>query len=170
MAVLEDTGYYLVDWTKVEVPNWGAYQGCDFVSTRCRSRSTKYDDAYTIVASQEECNRKFPMTGSPSGSHVAKRCGGRTINACGLKNKCHPECIVVTPNNIDEYLKWRPIMNGTNMTLFAETQAKIFEEEARKAKELKEGRCNYYIYFSCFVLTNFIILLNSPFRVHSPSL
>ena len=69
----------------------------DFVSTRCRTRSKKYDDAYTIVASQEECNGKFMSIhggpGWPSGKLVYDRCGNlpdSPENSCGLKNKCHP--------------------------------------------------------------------------------
>ena len=133
MAVLEDTGFYLVDWNKVEVPNWGAYRGCDFVSTRCRTRSNKYDDAYTVVASQEECNRKFNL----KSKLVQERCGSNFD--CGLKDKCHPECIVLTVDNFDEYMKWRPVMNGTNMTLFAATQQKLLEEQAKKEKAAKEA-------------------------------
>ena len=38
LAALEDTGHYLANYTYSQYPNWGAYQGCDFITTRCRTR------------------------------------------------------------------------------------------------------------------------------------
>ena len=35
MAILEDTGYYIINWNKVDVPNWGAYRGCGEFNSFC---------------------------------------------------------------------------------------------------------------------------------------
>jgi hypothetical protein len=61
-APFEDLGIYLVNYSNCDYPDYGAYQGCDFVNTRCRSRRTIEEGTPTfkVVKSNDECNRQFP--------------------------------------------------------------------------------------------------------------
>ena len=109
LAAMEDTGHYLANYSVSEFPNWGAYQGCDFVNTRCRTRAN--DDAvYEKVGNDKECSRDFKMSGDSKYDKCAR------VN-CGSKSSCHPECVMLTSDNREEYLKVRPVMNGTGAFL-----------------------------------------------------
>merc|ERR1719506_294728 len=57
LALMEDLGVYLADYTKSTLPNLGAFAGCDFVNTRCRHQDENgiTDQTYETVASTEEC-------------------------------------------------------------------------------------------------------------------
>jgi hypothetical protein len=61
-APFEDLGIYLVNYSNCDYPDYGAYQGCDFVNTRCRSRRTIEEGTpiFNVVSSNDECNRQFP--------------------------------------------------------------------------------------------------------------
>jgi hypothetical protein len=109
LAALEDTGHYLANYTFSEFPNWGAYRGCDFVSTRCRTRGNA-DLVYDVFGDNEECDRDFKTNTNTKYEKCA-------APGCGNKGSCHPECVVLTSDNRDEYLKLRPVMNGTGAFL-----------------------------------------------------
>ncbi|GMH97190.1 hypothetical protein TrVE_jg6288 [Triparma verrucosa] len=111
LAALEDIGHYLANYTYSEYPNWGAYQGCDFIMTRCRTRSSTAE--YDVVSDNSECDRDFDLSNVAQANKFDK-CAA--VN-CGNKNKCHPECVVLTSDNGDEYKDLRPVMNGTNALL-----------------------------------------------------
>jgi hypothetical protein len=50
LAALEDTGHYLANYSRSDFPNWGAYQGCDFITTRCRVRGGgEYNSFYEVT-------------------------------------------------------------------------------------------------------------------------
>ncbi|GMI31648.1 hypothetical protein TeGR_g14076, partial [Tetraparma gracilis] len=119
LAALEDTGHYLANYTFSEFPNWGAYQGCHFVSTRCRYRD---NDAFTydVVASNDECSRDFKTTDSKY-----SKCAPTN---CGSSSSCHPECVVLESENLEEYLRLRPVMNGTGAFLGAPKASDLLDE------------------------------------------
>lgn len=112
LAPLEDMGFYLVDYSKSEYLDYGAYRGCEFIATRCRERDSSMDEAY-VATDPRECNRDFAAE-----SYTARTSFSRCApDGCGRKSKCHPECIVHTDSNAEEYVKYRPVMNGTGALL-----------------------------------------------------
>ncbi|GMH55889.1 hypothetical protein TL16_g02011 [Triparma laevis f. inornata] len=108
LAALEDIGHYLANYTYSEYPNWGAYQGCDFITTRCRTRSSTL--SYSVVSDNDECDRDFDLSSAAKFDKCANP-------SCGSKSACHPECVVLSADNVDEYKELRPVMNGTDAYL-----------------------------------------------------
>ena len=112
LAPLEDMGLYLVDYSKTEYVDYGAYRGCEFIATRCRERNKMMDQEY-VATDQKECNRNFAAE-----SYTARTAFSRCApDGCGMKSTCHPECIVQIGSNADKYKKYRPLMNGTGALL-----------------------------------------------------
>lgn len=55
LAALEDTGHYLANYSKSDFPNWGAYQGCEFITTRCRVRGgSEYNNLYEVTGGDND--------------------------------------------------------------------------------------------------------------------
>jgi hypothetical protein len=89
------------------------------VSTRCRYRD---NDAFTydVVASNDECSRDFKTTDSKY-----SKCAPTN---CGSSSSCHPECVVLESENLEEYLRLRPVMNGTGAFLGAPKASDLLDE------------------------------------------
>lgn len=122
LALMEDLGVYLADYTKSTLPNLGAWAGCDFVNTRCRHQDENgiTDQTYETVASTEECEGWVnKWNGGGMKSYLVNqdfrlnKCNNDYRTKCGSVNKCHPECIIKTADNGKEYNKWRPLGNAT---------------------------------------------------------
>lgn len=64
LALFEDLGVYLADYTKSKVPNFGAYGGCRFVNTRCRYNDLQYNDRSYSAVHPDECQGWLNMWGS----------------------------------------------------------------------------------------------------------
>ena len=123
LAIFEDMGVYLADYSKSKVPNFGAFGGCDFVNTRCRHNdvSTYNGNTYSIQSSVEECNGWLNLwNGGGYGNYLMtndyrlNKCDNNDYrSSCGLVTKCHPECVIRTSQNEAQYKRWRPLINAT---------------------------------------------------------
>ena len=91
-------------------------------STRRRTRGgTSFDNAYSVVSDNAECNRNFDL----SSDSKYNKCAAPN---CGSKNKCHPECVMLTSDNADEYARLRPVMNGTDAYLGSPKASGLLEK------------------------------------------
>jgi len=61
IAMLEDLGFYLGNYSSAQCMYWGKNQGCQFVETRCGTRSTT-DSSITLSAGQS-CNKPYVYPG-----------------------------------------------------------------------------------------------------------
>jgi hypothetical protein len=50
LAVMEDMGHYKANYTAAQCMRWGKAQGCDFVSSRCGTRTD--DHSIEVPAAQ----------------------------------------------------------------------------------------------------------------------
>lgn len=121
LALFEDLGVYLADYTKSKVPNFGAYGGCKFVNTRCRYNDLQYNDRSYSAVHPDECQGWLNMWGSGGNADYLlkndfriNKCNNDNYrNKCGKVAACHPECIIRTASNEKEFSKWRPLLNAT---------------------------------------------------------
>ena len=119
LAPLEDMGLYLANYSECDFPDYGAHQGCDFVSTRCRTRKTAFADheMYTVVNAGNaaaECGKRFTPLPSFEG-----RCAALPlcVPTSETPPRCPSECVALTADNADAYRALRPVMNGTAAAL-----------------------------------------------------
>ena len=166
LALMEDLGVYLADYTKSTLPNLGAFAGCDFVNTRCRHQDENgiTDQTYETVASTEECEgwvNKWNGGGFKSyllnQDFRLNKCNNDYRTKCGSVNKCHPECIIKTADNGKEYNKWRPLGNATG-ALPAIYPTKTLKEKNR-------GRFNAFIPLT--VISIYIVLICSRYNIQN---
>jgi hypothetical protein len=91
IAMFEDLGFYLGDYTNADCMHWGKKQGCEFVRTRCAARKLfDPDDSDNIVLNEdgrtnEGCNRHWK---SGTGVAWATSAGGddREADLAGWNN------------------------------------------------------------------------------------
>ena len=148
LAALEDTGHYLANYSKSDFPNWGAYQGCDFITTRCRTRGgTSMNNFYQVVGGdQSQCDRDFK-------TNLYSKFNKCATTNCGQKDRCHPECVVLTSSNADAYRQVRPVMNGTNAMLGAPASADLMDKlEALVGSELFQLLLPVIVWIVVFIL------------------
>ena len=66
IAMLEDLGYYLGNYTSAECMYWGKNQGCAFVTSRCATRAgsdgTPSDNSISLSVG-DECNKPYMYAG-----------------------------------------------------------------------------------------------------------
>ena len=61
IAMLEDLGFYLGNYSSAQCMYWGKNQGCAFVTSRCATRSTT--DTSITLSSGEQCNKPYMYAG-----------------------------------------------------------------------------------------------------------
>lgn len=96
MAMMEDLGLYLANYSVAGCMYWGRQQGCDFVRTRCAVRRDELSvpavaaDGFTPI----ECAREYPKTfGGTSHDGRATYVG----NAVLMRHCARPNCPATMP-------------------------------------------------------------------------
>ncbi len=109
LAMMEDLGHYIGDYSRVGQMSWGRGQGCSFIYWRCGDRADDYTKTTAVaVSASAECHATHSYGSStgplaaqltrkclrPPGvvDGVVKRCAQVDWTAC-CDSKCNSECV-----------------------------------------------------------------------------
>jgi len=99
VALMEDLGFYMGNYTTSECMYWGRNQGCPFVSSRCAVRrddlSVKFRPAGAGGKNGEQCQRGYKYAGAQKNDILVSACG--TDSTSGTANTNGPMCNRVWP-------------------------------------------------------------------------
>ena len=99
LAAMEDTGWYLANYSSAQCMLWGLSQGCNYVQTRC---GTGIDDRSASATSLSDCEGE-PGWPADSDDYLSQKCDGG-INPCSdaiasgyqaLNQRCNAQCNIV---------------------------------------------------------------------------
>jgi hypothetical protein len=74
IAMMEDLGFYLGNYNNSQCMYWGKSQGCDFVNTRCATRSTTEQSISLQVG--DHCNKPYMYAGGAQNGLKQSAAGG----------------------------------------------------------------------------------------------
>ncbi len=101
LAMMEDLGLYLGNYSRSQCMFWGRSQGCDFVSSRCGMRRDDLSiSAVTADNVAIACNRAYPKTFGAGGPHTGNailvdKCARLDCSSTmPVDGKCNAECIL----------------------------------------------------------------------------
>lgn len=62
LAIMEDMGNYMSNYSNAECMTWGARQGCEFVETRCGTRRNDLSLTMSATGADSHCNRHYKQS------------------------------------------------------------------------------------------------------------
>ena len=97
LAVFEDMGLYLGNYSNSQCTTWGRKQGCDFLTSRCGKRMEDKSHKISVGGtSSEECSRtyKWKYTMITAKKCAELECKAITITENGVPTlRCNAECV-----------------------------------------------------------------------------
>ena len=91
LAMMEDLGHYLGNYSNAQCMYWGLNQGCDFVSSRC---GTRRDDMTGVFGKGEAFARDFTYEDTQRNDLLMRKCGvNSNVAVSGKRLNKGPDCL-----------------------------------------------------------------------------
>ena len=92
LAMLEDLGHYLANYSAAGCMWWGRNQGCDFVATRCATRSNDLSLTLPSRSDKKACARNWDKAFASNAGIVHNKCARPHCNRTWRTDRCNAEC------------------------------------------------------------------------------